>query len=169
MTPMKLSVLLMLSTCLPVAAQTNSGASSNYTHQLSRDSATEIRNACVNGRRCVCGKIIKIVPEGLVVESGYTALMQPPFSGSWVIPGGALVNRDPKLIERSEPASPCVGTVLLIDFPKRPPVKLYDYVLIQAYPAGEYLYKPVPGVEKQIRKFSGGLETAIRMKLAAGK
>ena len=42
-----------------------------------------------------------------------------------------------KLIERSEPASPCIDTVLLTDYPKRPAKKLYDYVLLQAYPAGE--------------------------------
>ena len=103
------------------------------------------------------------------MESGYTALMHPPFTGSWLIPSGALVNRDSKLIERDEPASPCIGTVLLIDFPKRPTVKLYDYVLLQAYPAGEYLYTPVPGVEKQIRKFAGGLDTALKLKIAAEK
>jgi hypothetical protein len=131
--------------------------------------AAEIRTACINGRRCVCGKVIQIVPEGLIVESGYTALMEPPFTGSWVIPAGALVNRDPKLLERNEPASACIGTVLLIDFPKRPPVKLYDFVLLQAYPAGDYLYRPLPGVEKPIRKFAGGLETAVKLKLANEK
>lgn len=111
-----------------------------------------------------------MVPEGLIVESGYTALMDPPFAGSWVIPGGALVNRDPKLIERSEPASPCIGTVLLTDFPRRPAVNLYDYVLLQAYPAGEYLFTPVPGVQKPIRRFTGGLDTAVKNKLeTAGK
>jgi hypothetical protein len=114
--------------------------------------------------------VIKIVPEGLIVDSGYTALMDSPFGQSWVIPGGALVNRDPKLIERSEPASPCIGTVLLTDFPRRPAVNLYDYVLLQAYPAGEYLYTPVPGVQKPIRRFAGGLDTAVRIKLeTAGK
>jgi hypothetical protein len=48
-------------------------------------------------------------------------------------------------------------------------VKLYDYVLIQAYPAGEYLYKPVSGVERHIRKFAGGLDTAVKIKLATEK
>jgi hypothetical protein len=158
---------------LPAVAQTNISTltSANQTNQPSiRDRRmADVRAACVNGRRCVCGKVIKIVPEGLVVESGYTALMQPPFTGSWLIPSGALVNRDKNLIERDEPASPCIGTVLLIDFPKRPAVNLYDYVLLQAYPAGEYLYRPVAGVEKQIRKFSGGLDTAVKLKLAAEK
>ena len=174
MSAMKLFLLLMMfSAWLPVVAQTNVTSLANESNQTAvrdRDQrAADIRAACINGRRCVCGKVIKIVPEGLIVESGYTALMEPPFTGAWVIPGGALVNRDSKLIERSEPASPCIGTVLLTDFPKRPAVKLYDYVLLQAYPAGEYLYIPVPGVEKQIRKFAGGLDTAVKIKLAAEK
>ncbi len=171
----RLFLLMMISAWLPAVAQTNvsTSTSANQTNQTvgrERDQrAADIRAACINGRRCVCGKVIKIVPEGLIVESGYTALMQPPFTGSWAIPSGALVNRDSKLIERDEPASPCIGTVLLNDFPKRPAVKLYDYVLLQAYPAGEYLYTPVPGVEKQIRKFAGGLDTAVKIKLAAEK
>jgi len=153
-------------------SQTNESDRTNATNHLTagvnrEQRAAEIRAACIEGRRCVCGKVIKIVPEGLIVESGYTALMEPPFTGGWVIPAGALVNRDPKLIERSEPASPCIGTVLLTDFPKRPDVMLYDYVLLQGYPAGEYFYTPVPGVEKPIRKFTGGLDTAVKMKLDA--
>jgi hypothetical protein len=166
-------LLMMLSVWLPVVAQSNVNVSTSATNQgaagVREQRAADIRAACVNGRRCICGKVIKIVPEGLVVESGYTALMQPPFTGSWVIPGGALLIRDSKLIERDEPASPCIGTVLLTDFPKRPAVKLYDYVLLQGYPAGEYLYIPVPGVEKEIRKFAGGLDTAVRLKVAAEK
>jgi hypothetical protein len=164
---MRVNLVLLLVFCLPwlpAMGQTNAASSTNQAEQLAarEHRAAEIRSACINGRRCVCGKVIKIVPEGLIVESGYTALMEPPFTGSWVIPGGALVTRDSKLIERNEPATACIGTVLLIDFPKRPPVKLYDYVLLQAYPAGEYRYVPVPGVEKQIRKFAGGLDTAIK-------
>src|SRR4051812_43533425 len=166
---MRVNLVLLLVFCLPwlpAMGQTNAASSTNQAEQLAarEHRAAETRAACINGRRCVCGKVIKIVPEGLIVESGYTALMEPPFTGSWVISGGALVNRDPKLIERSEPASPCIGTVLLTDFPKRPTVRLYDYVLLQAYPAGEYHYTPVPGVEKHIRKFAGGLETALKSK-----
>jgi hypothetical protein len=160
----KLYLLIVFWAWLPALAQTNVSSTTNATNQISvRDQRTEqIRAACINGRRCVCGKVIQIVPEGLIVESGYTALMEPRFVGSWLIPSGALVSRDPKLIERNEPASPCIGTVLLIDFPRRPAVKLYDYVLLQAYPAGQYRYTPVPGVEKQIRKFAGGLDTAVK-------
>src|SRR5258705_451968 len=101
-----------VSLALVAVAQTNTNVASS-TIQTNQTNATavadpvqraaEIRAACIEGRRCVCGKVIKIVPEGLIVESGYTALMEPPFTGAWVIPSGALVNRDPKLIERSEP------------------------------------------------------------------
>ena len=166
---MKIFLLIFFAALLPALAQTNISSSANQTNQSSaRDQrAAEIRTASINGRRCVCGKVIKIVPEGLIVESGYTDLMHPPFTQSWVIPSGALVNRNSNLIERTEPASPCIGTVLLIDFPKRPTVNLYDYVLLQAYPAGEYLYTPVPGVQKSIRKFAGGLDTAVKIKLEA--
>ena|SRR5882724_2493280 len=171
MNAIKLFLLIIFSAWLPTLAQTNVSTPTNQTDQtaVSDQRSAEVRAACINGRRCICGKVIKIVPEGLVVESGYTALMHPPFTGAWVIPGGALVNRDAKLIERDEPASPCIGTVLLTDFPKRPAVKLYDYVLLQGYPAGEYLYIPVPGVEKKIRKFAGGLDTAVKIKLESAE
>jgi hypothetical protein len=168
-TTKKLFLLIVFSAMLPAMAQTNVSPSTNQTPALDQRAVAELRTACINGRRCVCGKVIKIVPEGVIVDSGYTALMDPPFTQAWVIPGGALVNRDSKLLERNEPASPCIGTVLLTDFPRRPAVKLYDYVLLQAYPAGEYLYTPVPGVEKPIRKFAGGLDTAVRARLETVK
>jgi hypothetical protein len=60
-----------------------------------------------------------------------------------------------------------VGLVLVTDFPRRPALKLYDYVILQAYLAGEYLYAPVPNVKKMIRRFSGGLEMAIRLSFQA--
>ncbi len=165
---MKLSLLIFFSALLPLAAQTNAPSSTNQA-LASNQRAAEIRAACINGRRCVCGRVIKIVPEGLIVDSGYTALMLPPFNQSWVFSGGALVSRDVKLLERNEPAGPCIGTVLITDIPKRPPVKLYDYVVLQGYPAGEYLYTPVPGVEKTIRKFAAGLDTAVKIKLETGE
>jgi len=40
--------------------------------------------ACIEGRRRICGKVLQIVPEGLVVESGYVGLLRPephPFLG----------------------------------------------------------------------------------------
>src|SRR5690242_16782594 len=34
----------------------------------------QIRTACINGRRYVCGKVLQIVPEGIVVDSGFSVL-----------------------------------------------------------------------------------------------
>jgi hypothetical protein len=48
-------------------------------------------------------------------------------------------------------------------------VKQFDYVILMAYPAGQYVYTPAPHVEKTIRKFSAGLDTAVRLKLQAEK
>jgi hypothetical protein len=127
----------------------------------------QIRNACIKGRRVICGKVIKIFPDGLVVDSGYTALMNSPFNKSWVVDSGAAVSRDSKTLEVNEPGAACIGIVFLTDIPKRPTPKLYDYVVIQGYPVGQHTYTSVPGVQKTVRGFSAGLETAIRMNLEA--
>lgn len=165
---MKLFVLICFCPLLIATAQTNVISSASHGPSGEKNAA-EIRAACINGRRCVCGKIIQIVPGGAVVDSGYTALLEPPFNQSWLISGGPKLHRDPKLLERSEPASPCIGTVFLTDIPGRPKVKLYDYVVLQAYPAGDYTYIPVPGVRKTIRQFAAGLDTAVKIRLAAGE
>jgi len=162
---MKLFWLLLFATLLPVAAQTN-GSSPAAESQAVEKHTAEIRAECIRGRRCICGKVIQIVPGGLVVESGYTDLLNPEFNQSWVISERAAVKRDPKLLERDEPASPCIGTIFLTDIPKRPRAKLYEYVVLQAYPAGNYTYIPVPGVEKTIRKFAAGLDTAVNSRFA---
>jgi uncharacterized repeat protein (TIGR03806 family) len=62
-----------------------------------------------------------------------------------------------------------VGLVLLTDLPKRPAVHPYDYVALHGYPAGHYDYVPAPGVTKTIRRFSGGLETAVRLILKSSE
>ena len=137
--------------------------------RASGQKAEEIRTACINGRRRICGKVLQIVPAGLVVESGYTNLLSPEFSHSWLVPGNITASLPPNLVEENSPGAVCVGLVLVTDFPKRPPVKLYDYVVFQAYPAGQYNYVPVPAVKKTIRRFSVGLPTAVQLTLAAGE
>jgi hypothetical protein len=127
----------------------------------------QVRNACIKGRRVICGKVIKVFPDGLVVDSGYTALMKSPFNKSWVVDSGASVSRAPKTLEVNEPGAACIGIVFLTDIPKRPTAKLYDYVVIQGYPVGQHTYTSVPGVQKTVRGFSAGLDTAIRMNLEA--
>ena len=130
----------------------------------------QIRAACIEGRRRICGKVLQIVPEGLVVESGYVGLLRPELSRSWVAPGTVSVTRPPNLVEEKIPGSVGVGLIMVTDIPKKPAVKPYDYVILEAYPAGQYLYAPVPNVKKTIRRFSVGLLTAVRLNLdAAGK
>jgi len=134
------------------------------------EKAEQIRTACIHGRRRVCGRVVQIVPEGLVVESGYTNLLRPEFSRSWVAPRTVIATRPPNLIEENNPGSVCVGLVFVTDIPKKPRVALYDYVILQAYPAGDYVYSAVPTVKKTLRKFSVDLRTAIRLNFdSAGK
>jgi hypothetical protein len=137
--------------------------------RLLAQKSEEIRTACINGRRRICGKVLQIVPEGLVVESGYTNLLRPELSHSWLAPGNVVSSLPPNLVEQNSPDAICVGLVLVTDFPKRPAVRSYDYVIFQAYPAGQYDYMPVPTVKKIIRRFSVGLATAVQLNLAAGE
>jgi hypothetical protein len=131
--------------------------------------AEEMRTTCINGRRRICGKVLQIMPEGLVVESGYTNLLRPELSHSWLAPGNVTSSLPPNLVEQNSPGAVCVGLVLVTDIPKRPVVKAYDYVIFQVYPAGQYDYMPVPAVKKIIRRFSVGLATAVQLNLAAGE
>ena len=128
--------------------------------------AEQVRADCVEGRRYVAGRVLQVTPQGLVVDSGYSRLMSPPFNESWVVPGTASVDRDPHPVEEKKPGAVCIGLVFLSNLPKRPAVKTYDYVMIRGYPAGEHVYVPVPGVEKTIRRFSASLEKAVELSLA---
>jgi hypothetical protein len=139
------------------------------TNRINSPSSTEqIRADCVNGRRYICGRVVQLVPEGLVVDSGYTSLLKPPFHNSWVVAGNVSASRDSSAVEGKALDSVCIGLVFLTDIRKRPAVKLYDYVVIHGYPAGQYSYVPVPKIQKTIRKFSGGLERAVKLNLEAG-
>ena len=72
------------------------------------------------------------------------------------------------VVEGAEANSVAVGLVLLADIPRRPKVRQYDYVSLIGYPAGQYVYDPLPGVRKPIRRFAGGLEKAITLNLQSG-
>jgi len=122
-----------------------------------------VRSDCIAGRRLICGRVLKVLPDGLVVESGYTDLLRPPLTQSWVIPGAASAHRNPAALELNQPGTPCFGLVFLTDLPKRRKVKAFDYVVLMGYPAGAYAYAPLPNVTKTIRKFSAGLESAVRL------
>jgi hypothetical protein len=126
-------------------------------------SVEQTRQACLQGRRQICGRVLQISSAGLVIESGYSALLRPPLNKSWLVTGTVSLTKDLQGLELNEPGSPCIGLVLLATFPKKPEVKLYDYVVIQGYPAGQHEYSPVPGVQKSIRKFVAGLDTAVQL------
>lgn len=121
----------------------------------------QIRLRCIEGRRYVAGRVLQVLPEGLVVDSGYSQLLSPPLNRSWLVSGTVSVNRDPNAVEENKPDAVCVGVVLLSKYPKKPAVKQYDYVVMHAYPAGDYLYTPVPGVQKIVRRFSASLDRAV--------
>ena len=129
----------------------------------------EMRAQCIAGRRIICGRIVRILPEGLIVESGYTDLLRPPLTGSWLAPGMAAATRTPKLVENKTPGSPCVGTVFVSDLPrlrgKKP--QLYDYIILLAYPAGYYIYTSIGTVRKTVRHFTGDLAVSVRAQIGA--
>jgi hypothetical protein len=91
--------------------------------------------------------------------------MTPPLNRSWVVSGTASVTRDTNAVEENKPDALCIGPVFLSNVPKRPPVKLYDYVVIHGYPAGSYSYSPVAGIQKAVRRFSASLERAVQTNL----
>ena len=102
-----------------------------------------------------------------MVDSGYTNLLRPELSRSWVARGNVTASKPANLVEEDRPGAVCVGWVFVTDIPKKPKVELYDYVILEAYPAGTYLDQPVPNVTKTLRRFSVGLLTATRLRLEA--
>jgi len=131
--------------------------------------AEAIRTSCIAGRRLICGRVLQVLSDGVVVESGYTSLLREPVQRSWLVPGTVTASRDPTLVEAKEPGAVCAGLVFLTDLPKRKrspaKVKPFDYVILQAYPAGEYTYHSVGNIQRTVRRFSAGLETAVKLTL----
>ena len=72
-------------------------------------------------------------------------------------------------LEANVPGTPCFGLVYLTEVPRRPAVHKYDYVILLAFPAGQYDSVPVPPVKKTIRKFTGTLEMAVILNLQSEK
>jgi hypothetical protein len=126
----------------------------------------QLRTRCIEGRRYIAGRVVQINSDGIVVDSGYSKLLSPPFNRSWLVAGTASVSRDASLVEEKKADAICAGLVFLSNIPKRPAVKSYDYVVIHGYPAGKYVYVPAPGVEKTIRRFSASLDRAVESNLA---
>ena len=129
--------------------------------------AEHIRAECVLGRRLICGKILKVLPDGLVVDSGYTDLLRQPLNKSWLISGSVTARRPANMVESREPEAVCVGMVFLTDLPKsrgksaKP--RQYDYVSLLGYPTGEYTYTSVGTVQKTVRRFSSSIYKAVNL------
>jgi hypothetical protein len=161
------TAVLLLVFITNLCAETNTPASADVTtNQAVR--AEQIRASCLAGRRLICGRVTKVLPEGLVVESGYTNLVRKAFEGAWLIPGTAVASRPPNLVESQEPDSPCVGTVFLTDLPRprgggKVKVNQYDYVVLRGYPAGSFTFSSIEGITRSVRRFSVGLETAVKL------
>jgi hypothetical protein len=179
-------MVLFLFAALSVAAQSNpagvtndTGASSlpatqpvqSQTNQslFTPEQIQEAREACIQSRRCICGRILKIFPDGLVIDSGYTNLLRAPLTHSWLVPGSVTASRAPALVEGNEPDSVCVGLVFLTDVPKakrfKPKPRLYDYVIIQGYPAGERTYTSVGTIQRTVRRFTTILNRSVYVRL----
>jgi hypothetical protein len=171
----------IFSVALNLSAQTNNltitnAATSNVetNHSVSSTQyAEQMRAKCLQDRRIICGKILKVLPGGLVVDSGYTDLLRPPLTASWLVPGSVTASRPANMIEGREPESVCVGLVFLTDTPQlrgasakpRP----YDYVILMGYPAGQYTYTSVGTVKKDIRRFSGNILKAVNLNIEAAE
>ncbi len=183
--PVKSTLLFFMLAALFASAQTNpiattssSATASNLpTATLQTQTQTneslaaaqrveEIRAACIQQRRLICGKILKVLPDGLVVDSGYSSLMRAPLNGSWLVPGTAVATRDQNVVESNQPDSICIGLVFLTDLPKTKGAKpkVYDYVAIEGFPAGQYIYTSVGDVRRTVRKFTCKLTSAVKWK-----
>jgi hypothetical protein len=179
--------LLFFFAVLSISAQSNldtitpPGALSNSmvetiaikTHQgLSNSQQAEaIRISCIHGRRSIYGKILKVLPDGLVVDSGYTNLLRAPLTRSWLAPGTISADRASGVVEGNEPNAMCIGLVFITNLPKSRGAKPkpYDYVMIEGYPAGQYVYTSVGSVQRTVRKFSASLDAAVNWNLKDGQ
>lgn len=151
-----------LITTNPPAGKIETGATQGMT---ASQRAETIRSACIHGRRSICGKILKVLPDGLVVDSGYTDLMRAPLNQSWLVPGTVTTSRTPNLVEGNEPECVAVGLLFLTNLPKSRGLKPkpYDYVIIAGYPAGNYTYASVGDVKHTVRRFTSTLPKAVEL------
>ncbi len=150
------------------AAEDNSaGEAGLQAKRLAQQRLSEqVRAQCIAERRSICGRILRIFPNGILVDSGYTNLTRAPLTKSWVIPATVLAAKGENLVETREPGALCIGTVFLTDLPRGKPHQ-YDYVVIAGYPTGEFTYTSVGTVRKTVRRFSANLDKAVRTNVAA--
>ena len=170
---MKLARVVMLPIILlafSASAQTNGPATGNVASAQGDTASTaskeQVRNRCIEGRRSICGKILRILPDGVLVESGYTNLLRAPLTKSWLVPAVVTASPARNLVESKEPGAICVGTVFVTDLPRGKP-HLYDYVILSGYPTGEFSYVSVGSIKKTARRFSANLNKAVNTTVAA--
>jgi hypothetical protein len=165
----KIALLLWLA-IFPAAAQTNVPrpvAPQPATNKISSiELAEQLRARCIEGRRTICGKILRIFPTGLLVESGYTNLLREPLTKSWFAPGTVTASRATNLVESKEPGAICIGTIFISDLPRGKPHQ-YDYVMLTGYPDGEFGYTSVGTIQKTVRAFSANLDKAVKANFSA--
>ena len=156
------SATLVLLAGITARAQTNVAAQADKVRAFI-EATEKVRTQCVEGRRTICGRIEKVLPEGLIIDSGYTNLLRMPLERSWLLPGTVEARREPNLVEGKEADDVCVGLVYLTDVPKPRLLKprAYDFVVIHAYPAGLHTYTSVGTVQHTVRRFSVNLQTAV--------
>jgi|GEM_PF-2029318 len=162
--------LLISLLALAAAAQTNAPSltevASAQTNLARIKLKEQIRTQCLEGRRTICGKILRILPEGLLIEAGYTNLLREPLTKSWLLSATVVASPAHGLVESKEPGAICVGTVLLTDAPRGKP-HVYDYVILCGYPTGETTYTSVGTLKKTARRFSANLDKAVATILAS--
>lgn len=166
---LRLALALLPFGAAGVLAQTNAPATNSApaTNPVSRlELREQLRAACLDGRRSICGKILRVFPNGLLVESGYTNLLREPLTKSWLVPGSVVASRTENLVESKEPGALCVGMVFVTDLPRGKPQQ-FDYVILTGYPTGEFTYNSVGSVRKTVRRFSANLDKAVQANLAA--
>jgi len=162
--------LLIVFAALSAPAQTNLVSPTNppqiQTNQNAVDAQRyeQVRMECIQNRRIICGKILKVTPEGIVVDSGYTNLMRAPLNQSWYISGTVMASRAANYVEANQPDAVCAGKVFLTDLPKLRGVearfRVFDYVNIEGFPVGQYTYTSVGSVQHTVREFTTKLQNA---------
>ena len=183
---MKLALLTFVFAALSAAPQTNLVAPTNQFVVVSNLPALTVstdtnqglalaqrveamRAVCIQNRRMICGKILKVLPDGIVVDSGYTNLMRAPLNQSWLIPGTAEAVRASNLVEANQPDAVCLGLVFLTDLPKSPGAKpkVFDFVNLEGFPMGQYTYTSVGDLKRTVRRFTTKVANSVRWNFEA--
>jgi hypothetical protein len=172
--------LTLVLTAVSASAQTSVVGSEVITNSPTRSIATQtnqgpglaqrvedMRAVCIQNRRIICGKILKVLPDGLVIDSGYTNLMRAPLNQSWLIPGTAVATRGINLVESQQPDSVCFGLVFLTDLPRKQGAKpkVFDYVNLEGFPMGDYTYTSVGDLRRTVRRYTTKVANSVRWNL----